>query len=65
MSKSISEQINFERKDKKKKPDTKVKPKPFPKDAPKRLHAIYKKKYEQSPGFLDMLTSELKKKFKK
>lgn len=63
MGESISEKINFERKDKKKKPSTTAKPKPFPKDAPKRYHAIYKKKYEQSPGFLEMLTTQAKKVF--
>jgi hypothetical protein len=58
---SISEQIGFSKK-KKKKPSG-AKPKPYPKNAPKRFHAAYKKKYEQSPGFLEMLTTEAKKIF--
>ena len=40
---SISEQIGFSKK-KKKKPSG-AKPKPYPKNAPKRFHAAYKKKY--------------------
>jgi len=61
MGESISEQIGFTKK-KDKKPSG-AKPKPFPEDAPKRYHAIYKKKHEQSPGFLEMLTTQAKKVF--
>jgi len=53
MAKSISEQINFERKkDKDKNEKGKDKPKPFPKDAPKRYHDIYKKKYTNKDKFM-------------